>query len=75
MQPEVNEAKKNRNFHARMRKEALQTIRYLNAASKRTFEDVLIVFRRKYPKHKSKASDKHKLHNLTQRQNHSSVIL
>ena len=65
MQPEMTEAMKINHFHAHLRKEALQTIRNISASNKKTLDDVLIVFRRKYVKPESQATAKHKWHKLT----------
>ena len=65
MQPEMTEAMKINHFHAHLRKEALQTFRNISALNKKTFDDVLIVFRRKYVKPESQATAKHKWHKLT----------
>ena len=65
MQPEMTEAMKINHFHAHLRKEALQTFRNINALNKKTLDDVLIVFRRKYVKPESQATAKHKWHKLT----------
>ena len=65
MQPELAEAFKINLFHAHLRKEALQTFRNISALNKKTLDDVLIVFRRKYVKPKSLATAKHKWHKLT----------
>ena len=65
MQPEVTEALKINHFHAHLRKEALQTIRNISASNKKTLDNVLIVFRRKYVKPESQATAKHKWHKLT----------
>ena len=48
MQPEMTEAMKINQFHAHLRKEALQTFRNISALNKETLDGVLIVFRRKY---------------------------
>ena len=58
MQPVMTEAMKTNHFHAHLREEALQT-------NKKTLDDVLIVFRRKYVKPESQATAKHKWHKLT----------
>ena len=50
LQPEITEAMKIKYFHAHLRKEALQTFRNLSASNKKTLDEVLIVFRRKYVK-------------------------
>ena len=65
MQPEMTEAIKINDFHAYLRKEALQTFRNISALNKKTLDDVLIVFRRKYIKPESQATAKHKWHKLT----------
>ena len=65
MQPEKTEAMKINHFHAHLRKEALQTFRNISAVNKKTLDDVLIVFRRKYVKPESQATAKHKWHKLT----------
>ena len=65
MQPEMTEAMKINNFHAHLRKEALQTFRNIIALNKKTLDDVLIVFRRKYVKPESQATAKHKWHKHT----------
>ena len=65
MQPEMTEAMKINQFHAHLRKEALQTFRTISALNKKTLDDVLIVFRRKYVKPESQATAKHKWHKLT----------
>ena len=65
MQPEMTEAMKITHFYAHLRKEALQTFRNISAVNKKTLDDVLIVFRRKYDKPESQATAKHKWHKLT----------
>ena len=65
MQPEMTEAMKINHFHADLRKEALQTFRNISALNKKTLDDVLIVFRRKYVNPESQATAKHKWHKLT----------
>ena len=65
MQPEMTEAMKNNQFHAHLRKGALQTFRNTSALNTKTLDDVLIVFRRKYVKPESQATAKHKWHNFT----------
>ena len=65
MQPEMTEAMRINHFHALLRKEALQTFRNISALNKKTLDDVLIVFRRKYVKPESQATTKHKWHKLT----------
>ena len=65
MQPKMTEAIKINHFHAHLRKEALQTFRNISALNKKTLDDVLIVFRRKYVKPESQATAKHKWHKLT----------
>ena len=65
MQPETAEAIKIDNFHARLRKEALQTFKNISASNKKTLDDVLFVFGRKYVKPDSQATAKHNWHKLT----------
>ena len=65
MQPEMTEAMKINHFHDHLRKEAFQTFRNISASNKKTLDDVLIVFRRKYVKPQSQATAKHKWHKLT----------
>ena len=65
MQPGMTEAMKINHFHAYLQKEALQTFRNISARNKKTLDDVLIVFRRKYVKPESQAAAKHKWHKLT----------
>ena len=65
IQPEMTEAVKINHFHAHLRKEALQTFRNISASNKKTLDDVLIVFGRKYVKPESQATAKHKWHKLT----------
>ena len=65
MQPEMTEAMKINHFRAHLRNEALQTFRNISALNKKTLDDVLIVFRRKYVKPESQATAKHKWHKLT----------
>ena len=65
MQPEMTEAMKYNHFHAHLRKEALETFRNISASNKKTLDDVLIVFRRKYVKPESQTTAKHKWHKLT----------
>ena len=65
MQPEMTEAIKINHFHAHLRNEALQTLGNTSPSNKKTVDDVLIVFRRKYVKSESQATAKHKWHKLT----------
>ena len=65
MQPEMTAAMKINHFHAHLRKEAFQTFRNIRASNKKTLDDKLIVFRRKYVKPESQATAKHKWHKLT----------
>ena len=65
MQQEMTEAMEINHFHAHLRKEALQTFRNISASNKKTLDDVLIVFRRKYVKPESQGTAKHKWHKLT----------
>ena len=73
MQPDMAEAMKINNFHAHLRKEALQTFRNISASNKKTFNDVLIVFRRKNVKPESQVRAKHKGQKLTFRPNTKSL--
>ena len=59
-QPEMPEAMKINHFHAHLQKEALQTYRNISASNKKTPDDVLFVFRRKYVKPESKVTTKQK---------------
>ena len=65
MQPEMTEAMKINHFHAHLRKEALQTFRNISSVNRKTLDDVLFLFRRKYVKPESQATAKHKWHKLT----------
>ena len=65
MQPEMTEAMKVNHFHAHLRKQALQRFRNKSASNKKTLDDVLIVFRRKYVQPKSQATTKHKQQKFT----------
>ena len=65
MQPEMTEAMKINHFHAHLQKDAVQTFRNISEVNKKTLDDVLIVFRRKYVKPESQATAKHKWHKLT----------
>ena len=65
MQPEMTEDMKINHFHAHLRKEALQTFRNISALNKKTLDDVLIVFRRKYVRPETQATAKHKWQKLT----------
>ena len=65
MQPKMTEAMKINHFHAHLQKEAVQTFRNISPSNKKTLDDVLIVFRRKYVKPESQATAKHKWHKLT----------
>ena len=73
MQPEMTEAMKINHFHAHLRKDALQTFRNISALNKKTLDDMLIVFRRKYVKPESQATAKHKWHKLTFEPNTKSI--
>ena len=65
MQPGVTEALKINHSHVHLRKEALRTFRNISASKKKTLDDVLVVFRRKYAKPESQAIAKHNWHKLT----------
>ena len=73
MQPEMTEAMKINHFHAHLRKEAMQTFRNISASNKKTLDDVLIVFGRRYVKPESQATAKHKWHKLTFESNTKSL--
>ena len=64
LQPEITEAMKTNHFHARLQKGALQPFKDISASNKKTLDDVLIVFRRKYVKPESQATAKQKWHKL-----------
>ena len=64
MQPEMTEQMKINHFHSLLRKNALQTFRNISSSNRQTLEDVLVIFRRKYVKPESQATDKHKWHRL-----------
>ena len=51
-------------FLSLLRKNALQTFRNISTANRKTLEDVLVIFRRKYVKPESQATAKHKWHRL-----------
>ena len=61
----MTEVMKINHYHDHLRKEALQTFRNINPSIKKTLDDVLIVFRRKYVEPESQATAKHKWHKLT----------
>ena len=65
MQATMTEQMKINHFHSLLRKGALQTFRNINSINRQTFEDVLVIFRRKYVKPESQATAKHKSHRLT----------
>ena len=64
MQPGITEEMKINQFHAHLRKDALQTFHNINSMNKHKLEDILVVFRRKYVKPESTATAKHKWHKL-----------
>ena len=64
IQPELTETMKSNRFHAHLQKEAIKTFRNTSASNKKTFDDVLIVFRRKYIKPETPPTAKHKRHKL-----------
>ena len=64
MQPAMTEQMKINQFHSLLRKGALQTFRNINSLNRKTLEDVLVIFRRKYVKPESQATAKHKWHRL-----------
>ena len=64
MQPEMSEQMKINHLLLLLKKNALQTFRNISTANRQTFEDVLVIFRRKYVKPESQATAKHKWHQL-----------
>ena len=64
MQPGITESMKINQFHAHLRKGALQTFHNISSLNKNKLEDILVVFRRKYVKPESTATAKHKWHKL-----------
>ena len=64
-QPEMTDAMKVIHFNAHLRKEGLQIFRIISASNKKTLDDLLIMFRRKYVKPESQATAKRKWHKLT----------
>ena len=60
MQPEMMEAMKMKHFQAHLQKEALQKFRNSIVSNKKTLEDLLTVFERKYAEPESQATAKHK---------------
>ena len=64
MQLEMSEQMKFNPFHLLLKKNALQTFRNISTANRQTFEDVLVIFRQKFVKPESQATDKHKWHRL-----------
>ena len=64
MQPGITEDMKINQFHAHLRKGALQTFHNISSQNKNKLEDILVVFRRKYVKPESTATAKHKWHKL-----------
>ena len=65
IQPKMTKATKNNHFHAQLRKEALQLFGNISASYRKNFDDVLIVFRRKFVKPESQSTAKHEWHKLT----------
>ena len=51
-------------FHSLMRGDALQTLKNINGPTRQNLEEILAVFRRKYVKHQSMATAKHKFQKL-----------
>ena len=74
VQSEMTEAMKSNHSHAHLRKEALQTFRIITPSNKKTLDDVLTLFRRKYLKLESQATAKHKWHKLTFNPNTKSIL-
>ena len=65
MQPEKRKTIKINHFPAHSRKDSFQTFRNISPSNRKTLDDVLVVFRRKYVKPESQATAKHKWHKLT----------
>ena len=64
MQSKMTEAMKIKHFLAHLRKEALQAFTNKSSSNKKTLDDVLIVFRRKFVEPELQATAKHKWHKL-----------
>ena len=60
----MSEQMKINHFHSLLRNGALQTFRNISTANRKTLEDVLVIFRRKYVKPESQATAKHKWQRL-----------
>ena len=60
----MTDARKINHFEAGLQKEELQTFRNISASDRKTLDDVLLVFRRKYVKPESQATDIFKWHEL-----------
>ena len=60
----MSEIMKINHFHALMRKDALLTFTHIPKESRKTLEDILVIFRQKYVKPQGTASSKHKWQNL-----------
>ena len=73
MKPDFTEAMSTTQIHAHLQKEALQTIRNINAPNRKIPDDVLNNFRGKNVKPESKATAKHKWHKLTSDPNKKSL--
>ena len=65
MQPEMTEQLKINHFHSLLKKIVFQTFRNLNSSNRQTFEDVLVIFCRKYVKPESQATPKHKCYRVS----------
>ena len=64
MQPTMTERMEINHFYSLLRKRALQTFRNINSTNRKFFEDVLVIFRRKYVELESQETAKHKWHRL-----------
>ena len=65
MQPELTAVVKIQHFHVHLRKEVLQILRNSSASNRKTVDDKLLLFRRRYVKPEPQATAKHKRHELT----------
>ena len=59
MQPAMTEQMKINNFNSLLQKGALQTFSNIISNNRQTLEDVLVIFRRKFVKPESQATQKH----------------
>ena len=61
---QLTEGDKVNYFHSLMRGDALQTFKYISSRNRENLKEILTVFRRKYVKHQSMATAKHKFQQL-----------